>query len=176
MRKTVFLRGIIQDTKNVKNFLKTFATRHQHMMAYHLSAPLFQIPHTGLTCHICSSCKFASGSTRFHQDKQPNQTQHIKGFCGWRIECSWHVCFCFCVISFKTFSELNELIKFYSVYVTRQDEINVASLSGSNQNWLDVGSLIQYMWEGFYSFAIHQAIMFAWFDLSYYNLCPVKCN
>ncbi|XP_044194551.1 uncharacterized protein LOC122971866 isoform X1 [Thunnus albacares] len=41
-----FFKRVIHDTQNFKNVLKTLATRHQHMMAYHLSAPLFFRPHT----------------------------------------------------------------------------------------------------------------------------------
>nr|XP_023651449.1 uncharacterized protein LOC111835405 isoform X2 [Paramormyrops kingsleyae] len=41
-----FFKKVIHDTQNFKNVLKTLATRHQHMMAYHLSAPLFFKPHT----------------------------------------------------------------------------------------------------------------------------------
>ncbi|XP_059195792.1 uncharacterized protein LOC131976674 [Centropristis striata] len=41
-----FFKRVIHDTHNFKNVLKPLATRHQHMMAYHLSAPLFFRPHT----------------------------------------------------------------------------------------------------------------------------------
>ena len=36
-----FFKRVIHDTQNFKNVLKTLANRHQHMMAYHLSAPSF---------------------------------------------------------------------------------------------------------------------------------------
>uniref|UniRef100_A0A8D3CDV8 Uncharacterized protein n=1 Tax=Scophthalmus maximus TaxID=52904 RepID=A0A8D3CDV8_SCOMX len=41
-----FFKRVIHDTHNFKNVLKTLATRHQHMMAYHFSAPSFFRPHT----------------------------------------------------------------------------------------------------------------------------------
>ncbi len=41
-----FFKRVILDTHNFKNVLKTLATRHQHMMAYHFSAPMFFRPHT----------------------------------------------------------------------------------------------------------------------------------
>lgn len=41
-----FFKRVIHDTHNFKNVLKTLATRHQHMMAYHFSAPIFFRPHT----------------------------------------------------------------------------------------------------------------------------------
>lgn len=39
-----FFKRTIHDTHNFKNILKTLATRHQHMMAYHFSAPAFFRP------------------------------------------------------------------------------------------------------------------------------------
>ena len=39
-----FFKRVIHDTHNFKNVLKTLATRHQHMMAYHFSAPAFFRP------------------------------------------------------------------------------------------------------------------------------------
>lgn len=39
-----FFKRIVHDTLNFKNVLKTLATRHQHMMAYYLSAPSFFKP------------------------------------------------------------------------------------------------------------------------------------
>lgn len=44
--KHIFFKKVIHDTQNYKNVLKTLATRHQYMMAYHLSAPSFFKPHT----------------------------------------------------------------------------------------------------------------------------------
>ena len=44
--KHSFFKKVIHDTQNFKNVLKTLATRHQYMMAYHLSAPSFFKPHT----------------------------------------------------------------------------------------------------------------------------------
>lgn len=40
-----FFKRVVHDTQNFKNVLKTLASRHQHMMAYHLSAPAFFKPH-----------------------------------------------------------------------------------------------------------------------------------
>lgn len=40
-----FFKRVVHDTQNFKNVLKTLANRHQHMMAYHLSAPAFFKPH-----------------------------------------------------------------------------------------------------------------------------------
>ncbi|KAG9278069.1 hypothetical protein AMEX_G5864 [Astyanax mexicanus] len=40
-----FFKRVVQDTQNFKNVLNTLATRHQHMVAYHLSAPSFFKPH-----------------------------------------------------------------------------------------------------------------------------------
>lgn len=40
-----FFKRVIHDTQNFKNVLQTLATRHQHMVAYHLSAPTFFQPH-----------------------------------------------------------------------------------------------------------------------------------
>ena len=39
-----FFKRVIHNTHNFKNVLKTLATRHQHMMAYHFSAPAFFRP------------------------------------------------------------------------------------------------------------------------------------
>lgn len=39
-----FFKRIVHDTLNFKHVLKTLATRHQHMMAYYLSAPSFFKP------------------------------------------------------------------------------------------------------------------------------------
>lgn len=41
-----FFKKVIHDTHNFKNVLKTLATRHQHMMAYHFSTASFFRPHT----------------------------------------------------------------------------------------------------------------------------------
>ncbi|KAF7654703.1 hypothetical protein LDENG_00066030 [Lucifuga dentata] len=43
--KHCFFKRVIHDTHNFKNILKTLATRHQEMMAYHLSVPSFFRPH-----------------------------------------------------------------------------------------------------------------------------------
>lgn len=40
-----FFKKVMHDTQNFKNVLKTLATRHQHMMTYHLNAPFFFRPH-----------------------------------------------------------------------------------------------------------------------------------
>jgi hypothetical protein len=40
-----FFKRVIHDTQNFKNVVKTLATRHQHMVAYYLSAPSFFKPH-----------------------------------------------------------------------------------------------------------------------------------
>jgi hypothetical protein len=40
-----FFKRVIHDTQNFKNVVKTLATRHQHMVAYYLSAPSFIKPH-----------------------------------------------------------------------------------------------------------------------------------
>ena len=40
-----FFKRVVHDTQNFKNVLKTLANRHQHMMAYSLSAPSFFKPH-----------------------------------------------------------------------------------------------------------------------------------
>lgn len=40
-----FFKRLVHDTQNFKNVLKTLANRHQHMLAYHLSAPSFIKPH-----------------------------------------------------------------------------------------------------------------------------------
>ncbi|KAF7641019.1 hypothetical protein LDENG_00299320, partial [Lucifuga dentata] len=40
-----FFKRVVHDTQNFKNVLKTVATRYQHMVAYHLSAPLVFKPH-----------------------------------------------------------------------------------------------------------------------------------
>lgn len=47
--KHCFFKHVVQDTKNFKNVLKTLATRHQHMVAYYLSAPSFFKPHQQTT-------------------------------------------------------------------------------------------------------------------------------
>ncbi|XP_059195156.1 uncharacterized protein LOC131976241 [Centropristis striata] len=41
-----FFKRVVHDAQNFKNILKTLATRHQHMMAYHLHAPSFFRPKT----------------------------------------------------------------------------------------------------------------------------------
>lgn len=41
-----FFKRVVHDTQNFKNILKTMAVKHQHMMAYHLSAPSFFKPKT----------------------------------------------------------------------------------------------------------------------------------
>ncbi|XP_039660298.1 uncharacterized protein LOC120561302 [Perca fluviatilis] len=41
-----FFKRVVHDTHNFKNVLKTLATKHQHMMAYHFRAPSFFRPHT----------------------------------------------------------------------------------------------------------------------------------
>lgn len=43
--KHSFFKRVVHDTQNFKNILKTLANRHQHMMAYSLSAPAFFKPH-----------------------------------------------------------------------------------------------------------------------------------
>lgn len=48
-----FFKRVVHDTQNFKNVLKTLATRHQHMVAYHLSAPSFYKPHQQ-TSSVCS--------------------------------------------------------------------------------------------------------------------------
>lgn len=40
-----FFKRVVHDTQNFKNVLKTLTTRHQHMVAYYLSAPSFFKPH-----------------------------------------------------------------------------------------------------------------------------------
>ena len=40
-----FFKKVVHDTLNFKNVLKTMATRHQHMIAYHLSSAAFFRPH-----------------------------------------------------------------------------------------------------------------------------------
>ena len=40
-----FFKRVVHDTQNFKNVLKTLATRHQHMVAYYLTAPSFFKPH-----------------------------------------------------------------------------------------------------------------------------------
>lgn len=40
---------MVHDAQNFKNVLKTLATRHQHMMAYHLGSPSFFKPKTQTT-------------------------------------------------------------------------------------------------------------------------------
>ena len=40
-----FFKRVVHDTQNFKNVLKTLANRHQHMVAYYLSAPTFFKPH-----------------------------------------------------------------------------------------------------------------------------------
>lgn len=37
---------MVHDAQNFKNIMKTMAIKHQHMMAYHLSAPSFFKPKT----------------------------------------------------------------------------------------------------------------------------------
>lgn len=44
--KHSFFKRVMHDTHNFKNVLKTLATRHQYMMAYHLNALLYFRPHT----------------------------------------------------------------------------------------------------------------------------------
>lgn len=40
-----FFKRVVHDTLNFKNVLKTLATRHQHMVAFYLTAPAFFKPH-----------------------------------------------------------------------------------------------------------------------------------
>lgn len=41
-----FFKRVVHDTQNLKNVTSTLATRHRHMMAYHLSSPSNFKPHT----------------------------------------------------------------------------------------------------------------------------------
>lgn len=44
-----FFKRVVHDTQNFKNVTSTLATRHQHMIAYHLSSPSYFKPHTQIS-------------------------------------------------------------------------------------------------------------------------------
>lgn len=69
-----FFKRVVHNTQNFKNVLKTLATRHQHMVAYYLSAPSFFKPNQQTFGFSASRCCKTVHWTNSTLDKKQTAT------------------------------------------------------------------------------------------------------